>query len=164
MSTTTPTPAESIAVALREFRRTCPLSPFGQALTDEVIEQAARGPQTDAALREWLEKTEWVQKIAQPHELGKHRADVLSGRIERLIDDLAAAKREVESLRRACDVFRAQLEAAGTDRRDRFIAAALAGISAHTIGPKCNPGESPDEGHARWAVAVANAVMRKVGA
>lgn len=34
----------------------------------------------------WQQKTEWVQESAQPHELGLHRADVLRGRIDTLID------------------------------------------------------------------------------
>ena len=36
------------------------------------------------AIDEWFSKTEWVQKSCQAHELGKHRADVLRERIERL--------------------------------------------------------------------------------
>lgn len=32
----------------------------------------------------WLEKTNWVQDSSQWHELGKHRADVLKDRIDRL--------------------------------------------------------------------------------
>ncbi|MBJ7371814.1 MAG: hypothetical protein JHD19_10250 [Pseudomonas sp.] len=32
----------------------------------------------------FLEKTEWVQTSAQPHELGQHRADILKARIEAL--------------------------------------------------------------------------------
>jgi hypothetical protein len=36
------------------------------------------------ALKEWSDKTEWVQETAQPLELGMHRADVLKQRIENL--------------------------------------------------------------------------------
>lgn len=35
------------------------------------------------ACDEWAEKTEWVLRTAQPHELGMHRADVLRERIAR---------------------------------------------------------------------------------
>lgn len=35
----------------------------------------------EAAFREWITKTEWVQKTGKPHELGMHRADVLNQRI-----------------------------------------------------------------------------------
>jgi hypothetical protein len=36
------------------------------------------------ALKEWSDKTDWVQETAQPLELGMHRADMLKQRIERL--------------------------------------------------------------------------------
>lgn len=36
----------------------------------------------EVALKEWLDRTEWVQKTALPHELGLHRAEVLRLRIE----------------------------------------------------------------------------------
>ena len=54
------------------------------------------------ALNEWLDKTEWVQKTAQPKELGKHRADVLTERItvlekqvEELTESLLSALQEL---------------------------------------------------------------------
>ena len=40
-----------------------------------------------AAYHEWQDKTEWVQKTAQPSEMGMHRADVLRQRIEALEAD-----------------------------------------------------------------------------
>jgi hypothetical protein len=42
----------------------------------------------------WHEKTDWVQETVRPLELGRHRADVLKQRIERLQeqrDELLAA-------------------------------------------------------------------------
>jgi len=39
---------------------------------------------TLAALKEWSDKTDWVQETAQPLELGMHRADVLKQRIDNL--------------------------------------------------------------------------------
>lgn len=39
----------------------------------------------------WQEKTEWVQDTAAAGELGKHRADVLRERIEKLQSALSAA-------------------------------------------------------------------------
>lgn len=36
----------------------------------------------DAANKEWHDKTEWLRKDLQPHELGKHLADVLRGRLD----------------------------------------------------------------------------------
>ncbi len=49
----------------------------------------------DTALKEWIEKTEWVQKTAQPRELGMHRADVIRQRVER---DTALRRRVIELL------------------------------------------------------------------
>lgn len=57
----------------------------------------------DKALTEWLDKTEWVQKSAQVHELGLHRADIIRARMTRLQterDGIALAI--VERLERAC--------------------------------------------------------------
>jgi hypothetical protein len=45
------------------------------------------------ALKEWSDKTEWVQETAQPLELGMHRADVLKQRIERLKASIALDKK-----------------------------------------------------------------------
>lgn len=53
---------------------------------------ATQGNLTDnykIALQEWLDKTEWVQKTCENHELGMHRADVLKQRIENLQRELA---------------------------------------------------------------------------
>ena len=33
-------------------------------------------------LRDWLDRTDWVQETARPHELGMHRADVMRQRLE----------------------------------------------------------------------------------
>lgn len=38
--------------------------------------------QQTTALQEWLDKTEWIHKTLQPHELGKHIADVMRERLE----------------------------------------------------------------------------------
>ena len=39
-------------------------------------------------VREWLEKTEWVQQTCIPAELGMHRADVLRARIDSLSGEI----------------------------------------------------------------------------
>lgn len=57
------------------------------ALLDE-IERLRR---VEFAFNEWIEKTEWVQTTTEARELGKHRADVLRERIERLREELNAA-------------------------------------------------------------------------
>lgn len=37
----------------------------------------------EIALKEWLDKTDWVQQTVQAGELGMHRADVLHDRIKK---------------------------------------------------------------------------------
>lgn len=56
----------------------------------------------EAAYNEWHDKTEWVQKTAKAHELGKHRADVLKDRIDQL-------RAEVEALRNASQLAASDL-------------------------------------------------------
>jgi hypothetical protein len=65
--------------------------------------------EVEQALALWIEKTDWVQRTAEPSELGLHRADVLKSRIERA----AAYERE------AC----AQIAAAGG--HDIYITTAI---------------------------------------
>ena len=48
--------------------------------------------QFEIAYNDWRAKTDWVQESAKPHELGRHRADVLRARIEALAAELAAIK------------------------------------------------------------------------
>ena len=48
--------------------------------------------QFEIAYNDWQAKTDWVQESAKPHELGRHRADVLRARIEALAAELAAIK------------------------------------------------------------------------
>lgn len=55
--------------------------PIGQLARDAVIE-LRRLYRIEAAFKEWIDKTEWVQQTAQPGELGMHRADVLRQRLE----------------------------------------------------------------------------------
>lgn len=52
----------------------------------------------DIALREWRDKTEWVQKTSQPDELGMHRADVLRKRIESRDAEIERLRTEITSL------------------------------------------------------------------
>lgn len=48
--------------------------------------------QFEVAYNDWQAKTDWVQESAKPHELGRHRADVLRARIEALAAELAAIR------------------------------------------------------------------------
>jgi hypothetical protein len=62
------------------------------AALSAVTAERDRLQQFEAAYNEWHDKTEWVQKTAKAHELGKHRADVLKDRVDKI-------QAEVEALR-----------------------------------------------------------------
>ena len=72
-----------------EHRRTS-LDDRKAEMAIETIESLLDGPdaendppqvsQLKDSLAEWLNKTEWIQKAAKPHEIGRHRADVLTQR------------------------------------------------------------------------------------
>lgn len=51
---------------------------------DFLNSEIKRLHQFELAFTKYLEKTEWVQETAKPHELGMDRADVLKQRIDRL--------------------------------------------------------------------------------
>jgi hypothetical protein len=59
----------------------------------DVCDLQAEVDMLKGALKEWSDKTEWVQETAQPLELGMHRADVLKQRIERLKASIALDKK-----------------------------------------------------------------------
>lgn len=89
--TSAPVRAALLALEARvldlEERLEIPEPPFegydGISCRDETItQQDKRIKMLEAALRDWSDKTEWVQKTALPEELGLHRADVLRQRIE----------------------------------------------------------------------------------
>ena len=73
--------------------------------------------QHELASRNWLDKTDWVQKTAQDGELGMHRADVLKKRIDALNEsnqELVAALKEMldgegKSFRELCEQARAAI-------------------------------------------------------
>lgn len=55
----------------------------------------------DRCLNEWLDKTQWVQTSAQSHELGMHRADVISQRFSEITkqrDELLVALKEISAI------------------------------------------------------------------
>jgi len=54
----------------------------------------------ESAYEIWSEKTNWVQDSSQAHELGKHRADVLKDRIDRLHE---VNQELVEALENVCN-------------------------------------------------------------
>lgn len=67
--------------------------------TWQMALECAQSDQFKIAYQEFIDKTEWVQKTAQPAELGKHRADILRSRIN-------AAEAEIEALRLDAERYR----------------------------------------------------------
>ena len=51
---------------------------------NEAAAELRRLHQVDVAHGWWLDKTEWVQESSEASDLGRHRADVMRQRIERL--------------------------------------------------------------------------------
>lgn len=75
---TTPHPIDALALAAK-IERLIPGDPLAAELRRlHIVEQE---------FQQWINKTEWVQKSAQSHELGMHRADVLKQRIDCLVDE-----------------------------------------------------------------------------
>lgn len=71
---------------------------MGAALSAVIAERDMLRGTVEAAY-EWLDKTEWVQKTAKAHELGKHRADVLKDRIDQLRAEAEALRKDAERYR-----------------------------------------------------------------
>ena len=72
---------EPIVAYLR--RKAKAVEPEFDIVEQHRLEEAARRIEMlEAALRDWSDKTEWVQQTSLPKELGFHRADVLRQRIE----------------------------------------------------------------------------------
>lgn len=92
------------------------------AALSAVTAERDRLLQFEAAHNEWHDKTEWVQKTAKAHELGKHRADVLKERVDQL-------QAEVEALRK---VIRAALYYVPEHKHDlrEIMSAAMAAKEA----------------------------------
>lgn len=92
------------------------------AALSAVTAERDRLQQFEAAYNEWHDKTEWVQKTAEAHELGKHRADVLKERVDQI-------QAEVEALRK---VIRAALYYVPEHKHDlrKIMSAAMAAKEA----------------------------------
>ena len=61
-------------------------------LRERVRELEAERDGFRAAFHGWIEKTEWVRDTIRPHELGKHLADIMRERIEKLEAEVATLK------------------------------------------------------------------------
>lgn len=65
--------------------------------------------QFEVAYNDWQAKTDWVQESAKPHELGRHRADVLRARIEALAAQQGEAVQVVATVPAGCKVVPVEL-------------------------------------------------------
>ena len=62
----------------------------------EAAAELRRLHQVDVAHGWWLDKTEWVQESSEGDDLGRHRADVMKRRIDRLHDENEALRAALE--------------------------------------------------------------------
>lgn len=56
----------------------------GGGVGTRAAKELRRLHQFELALQQWLDLTEWVGYDVQPHELGRHRAEVIKQRVDRL--------------------------------------------------------------------------------
>jgi len=56
----------------------------GTGIDEQAAAELRRLHNVKLAFDEWIDKTEWVQSTGDARELGKHRADVMRERVERL--------------------------------------------------------------------------------
>lgn len=72
---------------------------YDQSAIDRLLEKIDRLEMIESSWLEFMGKTDWVQTASEPHELGKHRADVLKDRIDRLTAERDAAVADAERYR-----------------------------------------------------------------
>ncbi|WP_182341960.1 hypothetical protein [Comamonas koreensis] len=93
---------------------------------DAIAAELRRLSKVEAAFKEWIEKTDWVQRTAKPAELGVHRADVLASRIAAMDAEIRVTNDMNQQLRdqnTAVDAACAALEKAGIEAANRAAAA-----------------------------------------
>lgn len=81
------------------YREPLILQSAHRAALSAVTAERDRLQQFEAAYNEWHDKTEWVQKTAEAHELGKHRADVLKDRVDKIQAEAEALRKDAERYR-----------------------------------------------------------------
>lgn len=88
---------------------------YDQSAIDHLLEKIDRLEMIESSWLQFMDKTSWVQAASEPHELGKHRADVLKDRIDRLTAELDAAIAERDSVRNAIgnDMLKSYIEKHG---------------------------------------------------
>ena len=92
---------ETQAEALRLAARLDPAHSCKTPLLDLHREAAAelrRLHIVEQEFEQWINKTEWVQKSAQSHELGMHRADVMKQRLDQLLTENQQLRADLEAI------------------------------------------------------------------
>lgn len=89
---------------------------------DQLEAEVRRLKHYEAAYKEFHDKTEWVQKTTTTGEWGKHRADILRERIEKLEKEYADEAAEHRKTQVNRDTWRSNYHEAmrklnGSDRR-----------------------------------------------
>lgn len=95
------------------------------ALLDELDAVEQQRNELALTVREWLEKTEWVQQTCVPAELGKHRADVLRARIDSLYGEILMMR----------DVLKEAYEVIATIDDESEMLYGLRNAISHAIAP-----------------------------
>jgi len=93
---------------------------------DAIAAELRRLSKVEAAFKEWVDKTDWVQRTAKPAELGVHRADVLANRIAALeaeLKDTNDMNQQLRDQNTAVDAACAALEKAGIEAANRAATA-----------------------------------------
>ncbi len=93
-----------LAIALAEtLERQFPEGTAHSFLDGEAAAELRRLHNVKLAFDEWIDKTAWVQHTAGARDLGKHRADVLRERIERLEAENEALREALKAMVQTSD-------------------------------------------------------------
>ena len=124
---TTQTEAQQIADKLEE-EATFDIHHEAKACMTNAAAELLRLGRIEHAWQMWQDKTEWVQKTSEGHELGMHRADALRQRIERLE---AANAELLDALVEVLDYACCERTSSFWDHFDRVRNKARAAIKNH---------------------------------
>ena len=105
-----------------------------------LLDELERLERFKTAYMEWQDKTEWVQKTAQPEELGKHRADVLAQRLKKAEAERDAAVAELEACKRGRPLDLARFDFGGP------LGAVSDGAMGASVGALLEPAKDDGEG------------------
>lgn len=90
---------------------------YDQSAIDTLLKKIDRLEMIESSWMEFMDKTDCVQTASEPHELGKHRADVMKDRIDRLTADRDSAVADARQLRDFADIDKNFLIAAAKRAR-----------------------------------------------